>query len=151
MVRACYSHLQHAYDGRANRIVGWGSLAAGVLVGLALGLWSFDGPLPVPSWLGEYTATPRRLFRLGHIAFFGLGMLNVLLGGEILEKRLTGSGMRTAGVAMNFGNICLPVTLFGAALYHPIKYLMSIPALSVLIAFAIAAYSAYRTKGESHA
>jgi len=130
--------------GHTNRIVGWVSLATGVAVGLVLGLWSFDGPVPVPSFLGEYADTPRRLFRLGHIAFFGLGILNILLAREFLENRLRGVSARAAAAAMNFGNIFLPLTLFAAALYHPAKYLTGLPALSVFVALALAAYGACR-------
>ena len=54
-------------------------MAIGALTGLILGLWSFGGPVPVPDLLGEYDALPRRLMRLGHIAFFGLGVLNILM------------------------------------------------------------------------
>ena len=60
-----------------NRAIGWSSLLTGVLLGLLLGMWSFDGPLAVPALLGDYDETPRRLLRLGHIAFFGLGFMPV--------------------------------------------------------------------------
>lgn len=62
-----------------NRRIGWTSAAVGGITGLILGLWSFDGPFPVPGFLGEYGDTSRRLVRLGHIAFFGLGILNLSL------------------------------------------------------------------------
>ncbi len=58
---------------RTNRIVAWASISAGAGTGLIMGLWSFAGPVPVPEVLGEYTDVSRRLARLGHIAFFGLG------------------------------------------------------------------------------
>src|SRR5947209_10364331 len=62
-----------------NRRVGWVSTCLGAATGLILGLWSFDGPFAVPGWLGAYDQTGRRLARLGHIAFFGLGILNILV------------------------------------------------------------------------
>src|SRR5206468_3280545 len=105
--------------------------------GLILGLWSFDGPLAVPAWLGEYDQTSRRLARLGHIAFFGLGIINVLLAGELKRTTLGSLGRRTASWAMNVGNVFLPLTLFGAAAYRPLKYTMSVPALAVFIALAV--------------
>ena len=69
--------------GNSNRVVGWASLAVGAGTGLILGLWSFDGPFAVPAWLGAYGDVSRRLARLGHIAFFGLGILNLLLAREL--------------------------------------------------------------------
>ena len=44
-----------------NRRIGWTSLVIGIATGLVMGLWSFDGPVAVPAWLGAYGDTPRRL------------------------------------------------------------------------------------------
>lgn len=126
----------------SNLAVGWGSMAVGALTGLVLGLWSFGGPVPVPEWLGDYDTLPRRLMRLGHIAFFGLGILNILLAfhlGRLRSKdKLAGLGL----AAMNFGNIFLPLTLICAAFFEPLKYLMSLPATAITVALLVAARSA---------
>jgi hypothetical protein len=123
-----------------NRRIGWASTCLGAASGLIMGLWSFDGPFPVPGWLGEYDQTARRLARLGHIAFFGLGILNVLVAAELRRPSLDALGRRIASWAMNFGNIFLPLTLFAAAAYRPLKYFMSAPALAVFVALALTAY-----------
>lgn len=122
-----------------NRRVGWISACVGIATGLIMGLWSFDGPFSVPGWLGEYDQTSRRLARLGHIAFLGLAIFNLLLSRELQRLTLGVIGQRIASLAMNFGNIFLPLTLFAAAIYRPMKYLMSIPALAVFLAFAVTA------------
>jgi hypothetical protein len=121
---------------QSNRFVGWLSLTFGAGTGLILGLWSFDGPLAVPAWIGEYGDTSRRLVRLGHIALFGLGILNILLAREL--PRLSISAQRIASPAMNFGNVFLPLALFAAAAYPPFKYLMSLPALAIFLAMLAA-------------
>ncbi len=113
-------------------------MAVGVGVGLIMGLWSFGGPMAVPEWLGDYDDVSRRMARLGHIAFIGLGILNVLMARES-----SGGGpqlRRIALICMNFGNIALPITLWAAAVYHPLKYLMPVPAMSVLVALSLTAY-----------
>jgi len=125
-----------------NRTIGWWSLAAGVATGLVLGLWSFDGPLPVPAWLGAYDDTARRLARLGHIAFIGLGMLNILLARELPQSALEDSGRRLASRAMNLGNLLLPVLLFAAAAFPPVKYALAVPATAVFVALSLAAWGA---------
>ena len=122
----------------SNRFVGWLSLTVGAGTGLILGLWSFDGPLDVHAWIGEYGDTSRRLVRLGHIAFFGLGILNILLAREL--PRLADTARRIASPAMNFGNVVLPITLLAAVAYHPFKYFLPIPALSVFLALLAAAF-----------
>ena len=65
--------------GEFIRVVAWLSLAAGAATGLIMGLWSFDAPLAAPAWIGDYGDTPRRLLRFGHIAYFGLAILALLL------------------------------------------------------------------------
>ena len=61
-----------------------------------MGLWSFDGPLAAPAWIGDYGDTALRLLWLGQIAFFGLGILNLLLvknhpAAMLLRTRFDGS------------------------------------------------------------
>ncbi|MDP6173571.1 MAG: hypothetical protein QGF09_05335 [Rhodospirillales bacterium] len=69
-------------DGKLNRAIAWWGFCLGVAAGLVMGLWSFDGPMAVPVWIGGYDRTPRRLLRLGYIAFFGIGFLNLGLAGN---------------------------------------------------------------------
>ncbi len=97
--------------------------------------------MPVPEWLGDYSSLPRRLMRLGHIAFFGLGILNILMAWQISIARHNRYN-RTALVSMNFGNLFLPPTLMAAALFEPLKYLMSFPAFAVSLALVIVALTA---------
>ena len=88
-----------------SRVIAWCSFAGGAFSGLVMGLWSFDGPVPVPSWIGDYDSVARRLLRLGHIAFFGLAMLNLFLVRHMPTLDLNN---RMGGLAlglMNFGNI----------------------------------------------
>ncbi len=128
--------------GDRNRQIGWICAVLGALTGLVMGLWSFDGPVPTPGWLGEYGTTARRLARLGHIAFFGLGILNLLLARELSLSALGLQTKRVASRAMNFGNVFLPLTLFSAAAYPPLKYLLPLPASAVFLALILAAYGA---------
>jgi len=123
----------------SNRQVAWISMAIGAATGMLLGLWSFDGPFGVPGFLGAYDDTARRLARLGHIACFGLGFINLLLARELPSLALSPNLRRSASRAMNFGNIALPLTLFVAAALPPAKYLMSLPAASILFALVLTA------------
>jgi hypothetical protein len=107
-----------------------------------MGLWSFDGPMAVPRWIGEYGDTSRRLVRLGHIAFVGLGIINVLLGQELARSALGPRARRLASRSMVFGNVGLPIALFAAAAWRPVKYLMPAPALAVFLALLLAATGA---------
>ncbi|HEX5071119.1 MAG TPA: hypothetical protein VFV78_12960 [Vicinamibacterales bacterium] len=125
-----------------NRTIGWASLAVGIATGLIMGLWSFDGPVHVPAWLGEYGDTSRRLARLGHIAFIGLGLINILLSHELPKSALSDRARQIASRHMNFGNIVLPIALFAAAAWRPAKYVMAVPATAVFVALCLAAWGA---------
>ena len=126
-------------SGAANRWIGWTCMAAGVGTGLVLGLWSFDGPVSVPEWIGEYGSTARRLIRLGHIAFIGLAILNILLSRELSRLHLSAVAKRTTAILMNIGNVFLPLTLFAAAAIPSLKYVMPVPASCVLVTMILAA------------
>jgi len=125
------------------RVVAWISFVLGIGTGLVLGLWSFDGPFTTPGWLGGYEDVSRRMVRLGHIAYFGLGFLTLLLALELNKLQLTKREQLLTTNAMIFGNMVLPLTLFAAGVYHPLKYLMPIPALAVFLAMILAAKGAY--------
>jgi len=56
-----------------NLILGWLWILLGFVSGMALGMF-FHGE----NWLGGYGSFQRRMYRLGHISFFGLGAINLL-------------------------------------------------------------------------
>src|SRR5687768_11837839 len=56
-----------------NLVFAWTWVLAGFLSGLAMGLF-FDRE----DWLGGYGSLKRRLYRLAHICFFGLGAINLM-------------------------------------------------------------------------
>ena len=129
--------------GEFNRAIAWSGFAAGAGMGLIMGMWSFDGPVAVPALIGEYGDTARRLLRLGHIALFGLGILNLLLVRNLPTLPLGQRPTRAALACMNFGNVFLPLVLIGAALLPGLKYLMALPALGVFAALCLAAAGAW--------
>lgn len=126
-----------------NRSIALTSLALGALSGMLMGLWSFGGPAPVPDAIGDYGDVARRLLRLGHIAFFGLAFLNLILARQIPSLPLGLKAMRGALGCMNFGNVTLPAALIAAAFWEPLKYLTAPPAFAVTLALCIAAWGGW--------
>ena len=126
---------------RTCRTVAWASLTMGALSGLMLGLWSFDGPLP--EWLGGYGELSRRLARLGHIAFFGLGFTHLLLASEL--PRIAPARRDWIARAMCLGNLGLPLVLFAAAAWHPVKFVLPVPALAVTAALVGTAHGVWKS------
>ena len=85
----------------------WGWLLIGVSMslGLLVGMYAFDGPLPTPTFVGGYNEFGRRLTRLGHAYAIVLGLLAILLARQ--------SAGRTAAVMLLAGT---GVTLLGIML-----------------------------------
>ncbi|MEM6386052.1 MAG: hypothetical protein AAF718_07425 [Pseudomonadota bacterium] len=125
-------------------MIAWCSILAGALSGMVMGLWSFDGPFPTPEWIGDYDSLPRRFLRLAHVAMFALGFLHLLVARQITEAPLSPKTDRLGLKAMAAGNILMPSILVGAAVWEPLKYLTTVPALALTIAFAIAALGSFR-------
>jgi hypothetical protein len=130
-------------DADFSRAIAFTSLLLGAASGLAMGLWSFGGPLPVPAWVGDYGDLPRRLIRLGHIAFFALGMINLMLAGQLAGLALSRAAGRLARAAMNLATLLMPTLLFATVFWPVAKYLLALPALAATLALAIAACGAW--------
>ena len=72
-------------------VAGWAGMLAGGLSGAAIGLFFHD-----ERWMGGYSSFRRRLTRLGHISFFGLGFLSSLFA---LTRHLASLPGTLGGVA----------------------------------------------------
>lgn len=58
---------------------GWLLIALSISVGMVMGLYAFEGPLPTPEFLGDYNQWERRLSRLGHSYSILLGIVALFL------------------------------------------------------------------------
>jgi len=119
----------------SHETFGWISIAVGLLVGLAIGPGADR-----ETWLGGYASRPRRLIRLGHIACFGLGFINVLF--DRAAASLAPSIEGAARVALLVGSAGLPLACFGAAFVRPLKW--ALPPFAVLVAAAVVALAVSR-------
>jgi hypothetical protein len=79
---------------RRLELWGWLLIAGSMAVGLLMGAYAFDGPLPAPGFLGAYSDYPRRLTRLAHAYAILLGSLCIFMARELDREPVTdGSGM----------------------------------------------------------
>ena len=94
----------------AGRLETWGWLlvAASMGVGLFMGLYAFDGPLPAPVFLGGYSDFARRLSRLAHSYCIVLGLLSVFVA------RHTNLGTRRWGVPLLIGGTVVTLVMQAA-------------------------------------
>ena len=113
----------------ANLVFSWTWILLGFISGLAMGLFFHR-----ENWLGGYTSFRRRLYRLGHISFFGLGAVNLMF---YLTARfaLQPSTMRDyASMAFIVGGITMPLVCLIVAHRQNWRNLFAVPVLSLVAA-----------------
>lgn len=100
----------------------WGWFLAGVLSGAVLGLGFHR-----ERHMGGYASWPRRLSRLGHIAFFGTGLLCLAMGLSARAMAIAGAGLAVSGWALIGGAVAMPAVCFLSAWRKPLRVLFPIP------------------------
>ena len=111
---------------RLSLFAGWVGMLAGVVSGAVIGLFFHR-----ETWLGGYQSHPRRLLRLGHISFFGLGMLNVLFALTIHAVPNFGPTVLWASRLLVIGAVTMPLVCFLTAWRKPMRHLFPIPVVSI--------------------
>jgi len=114
-----------------NIQAGWLGFLLGCIAGAIPGLFFHNS-----EWLGGYASWQRRMIRLAHIAFFGLGFLNLAFG---LTVKVLGmdTGLRPVSFLLILGAIAMPLVCYLSAWRDWFRNLFFIPALSVTSAIAI--------------
>lgn len=111
-----------------NLVLGWAMLLLGVLSGIGMGLF-----FARENWLGGYGSYPRRMLRLGHIACFGLGFLNIAFALTLLTLPLeAGVLLTSASVGFALAALSMPLCCFLAAWRKPFRHLFPIPVSGAL-------------------
>jgi hypothetical protein len=100
----------------------------GALSGAIIGLFFHRD-----DWVGGYGSFSRRMIRLGHISFFGIGFLNFALGLTFTAVSLSASHVQVASYAMVVGAITMPLLCFLTAWRKAFRHLFFIPVISVLV------------------
>ncbi|MEZ5301870.1 MAG: hypothetical protein R3F11_14655 [Verrucomicrobiales bacterium] len=106
--------------------IAWIGMLLGVLSGAAIGLFFHR-----EDWMGGYQSYRRRLTRLGHISFFGLGFINFFFA---ISHHLAGVEVafaKPAAVAFCLGAATMPAICFLSAWRKPFRHLFFIPVTSV--------------------
>jgi hypothetical protein len=111
-----------------NLSVAWFAIFLGLASGTLIGLFFHQ-----EDWLGGYGSWRRRLVRLGHISFFGTGLLNLAFALSAAHLRLD-PVPRVASAAFITGAIAMPLVCFLSAWREPFRYLFFIPVLSLIVA-----------------
>jgi hypothetical protein len=114
-----------------NLLAAWMGMLLGFLSGLALGLFFHR-----EDWLGGYGSLTRRLYRLGHISFFGLGAVNFFF--YFTAHTLPASTLLSlASSAFIAGAVMMPVCCLIMAHFPNTRSLFALPVLSLVTGGAL--------------
>lgn len=118
-------------DAQLNLLAAWIGFLAGVVSGVVPGLF-FHGE----DWMGGYGSWRRRLTRLGHVSFFGIGFLNLGFALTVRSLGLEG-GLAAASALFITGAASMPLLCYLSAWKKPFRHLFFIPVLSLACAVAL--------------
>ena len=111
-----------------NLLAGWLGMVGGVLSGAVIGLFFHRD-----QWMGGYGSFQRRLTRLGHISFFGLGTVNLMFAFTVRTVEIAPAAVHLASPCFIVGLVTMPLCCFLTAWRKSLKNLFPIPVASVLI------------------
>ena len=117
-----------------NLHAAWIGFLLGCLAGAVPGMFFHQ-----ENWLGGYPSWPRRMIRLAHISFFGLGGLNLAFA---LTARTLGlnAGLQWPSALLLAGAATMPAVCYLSAWKSSFRHLFFIPALSVTCGVALFAW-----------
>lgn len=100
----------------------------GCVAGAIPGLFFYD-----KSWLGGYASWERRMVRLAHISFFGIGFLNLAFG---LTCRFFDFTLEPIipSYLLILGSVTMPLVCYLSAWRSHFRHIFFIPATSVTLA-----------------
>lgn len=106
-------------------MTGWGGFLGGVVSGAIMGLMFHR-----ENWLGGYGSQPRRMVRLGHISFFGIGLINLFYALSLGPLGVPTAAARVGSVALLVALAMMPTVCFLTAWKKNFRHLFFIPVLS---------------------
>ena len=115
----------------ANLYAAWIAFFLGAVAGLVSGVFFHR-----ESWLGGYGSWSRRMVRLGHIAWFGIGILNLAFALTVRVFGIEGNAGATS-VLLIVGVVTMPLVCYLSAFRAAYRHLFAVPALSVLVGIAL--------------
>lgn len=108
-----------------NIIAAWISFLSGAVTGAFIGLFFHK-----ENWLNGYSSFSRRILRLGHIACFGIGILNLLFA---FTSQLYPTSYWFNYASYSFlASFTMSIVCFLSAWKHFFRHLFFIPVLSLM-------------------
>ena len=108
----------------------WVWILLGLVSGAIIGMLFHD-----EAWLGGYSSWRRRMVRLGHIAFFGTGLLNLAFALSVDHAGLE-VAPRVPALLFVLGAVSMPLVCFLSAWREGFRTLFVVPVVSLIVASA---------------
>jgi hypothetical protein len=110
-----------------NLFLAWLWILLGFVTGMVLGLFFHR-----ENWLGGYGSFQRRMYRLGHVSFFGLGAVNLLFCLTAQTFSLTGPSIVVASWSFIIGAVSMPVCCVVMAHIPKAHLIFAVPVISLI-------------------
>jgi len=111
-----------------NLTFAWLWILLGFISGMVLGMFFHDD-----KWLGGYASFKRRMYRLGHISFFGLGVVNFIFAMTLRGQLFTGTLPIIASWAFIIGAITMPFCCAIMAQFPKAHLIFAVPVVSLIV------------------
>jgi len=114
-----------------NFYAAWLAFLGGIAAGAIEGMF-----FAREDWRGGYTAWRRRLTRLAHIAFFGIGFLNLFYALSVRYLGLADPGLWPSALFL-VALVGMPLTCYLAAWRQGFRHLFCIPVVSLTLGIVL--------------
>lgn len=110
-------------------LAGWAGVLATFVTGAIIGQ-RFDEA----EWMGGYASFRRRLVRLGHISFVGLGLVNIAFAVTVTHLELQPGLERVSSIGFLAGAATMPAASFLTAYRKRFKSIFVVPVTALIVA-----------------
>jgi len=110
-----------------NLLAAWIGILLGFVSGMVLGMFFHR-----EGWLGGYASFKRRMYRLAHISFFGLGAVNLFFWLTVKTLSASNPLLAAASWAFVIGAITMPACSVIMAHFPKAHLLFGVPVLSLI-------------------
>lgn len=111
-----------------NLLVAWLWILLGFLSGMVMGMFFRD-----EKWLGGYASYKRRMYRLGHISFFGLGAVNLMFYLTVRNFPMSAAMAHPASWALIIGALTMPLCCLVMAHVPKAHLIFAVPVISLIV------------------
>ena len=115
-----------------NLIAAWSGILLGFLSGMVQGMFFHR-----ENWLGGYASLKRRMYRLGHISFFGLGAVNLFFWLTATSSNFSSGIASIVSWAFIVGAVTMPLCCVVMAHFPKLHLIFAVPVISLIAGGAL--------------